>query len=129
MLKSEFTLIAIVLILLLVVVGCKANLSRSGEVDVSIDDALKMWQNKEAVIIDIRTPEEYKDGHIPGVALIPLDQLDTRMNEVPKDKKVLIICRSGNRSAKGTSLLRKNGFDNVYNVTGGMLAWRGPQEK
>lgn len=129
MLKPEFVVAAVVILLVVGFVGYKGMASSPSVADVSIEEALKMWQNKEAVIIDVRTPEEYKDGHIPGVALIPIDQLPSRINEVPKDKKVLIICRSGNRSAKGTSLLRKNGFDNVYNVTGGMLAWRGPQEK
>lgn len=129
MLKPEFVVAAVVILLVVGFIGYKGMASSTSEVNVSIEDALTMWQNKEAVIIDVRTHEEYRDGHIPGVALIPLDQLSNRMNEVPKDKKVLIICRSGNRSAKGTSLLRSNGFDNVYNVTGGMMAWRGPQEK
>jgi phage shock protein E len=88
-----------------------------------------MWQNKQAVIVDVRTPAEYQEGHIPGVANIPLDQLESRMNEVPKDKKVLLICRSGKRSAQGTALLRGKGFDSVYNVSEGMNAWKGPVEK
>ena len=108
--------------------GCSNGGAEAGMVDVSIEQAFKMWQNKEAIIIDIRTPQEYKEGHIPGVANIPLDQLVERNHEIPTDKKVLLICRSGNRSSQGTSLLRSKGFGNVYNITKGMSSWQGPIE-
>jgi len=108
--------------------GCSNGVGSTGS-DVSIDQALQMWQNKEAIIIDVRTPQEYTEGHIPGVANIELDQLANRSSEVPTDKKVLLICRSGNRSSQGTSLLRSKGFANVYNITTGMSNWRGPVEK
>jgi phage shock protein E len=110
------------------VVGCGQSPAAAG-VDVSVDEALRLWQNKEAILIDVRTPDEYRDGHIPGVANIPLAELEKRLGEVPKDKKVVIICRTGNRSAQGTKLLRGKGFDNVVNSTGGMSTWKGPVEK
>ena len=97
--------------------------------DISVDEALRQWQNKEAVIIDVRTPGEYRDGHIPGVVNIPLDELEKRMGEIPKDKKTVLICRTGSRSAQGTRLLRSKGFNNVYNSTGGMSTWKGPVER
>ncbi|MPN24118.1 Thiosulfate sulfurtransferase GlpE [bioreactor metagenome] len=123
-------LLSILVLAALVVFGCsRAGNTANSSIDVSIDEALKLWQIKAAIIIDIRTPEEYQAGHIPGAPLIPLDQLDKRAEEIPKDQKVLLICRSGNRSSQGTKLLRSKGFDNVYNITGGMLAWRGPVEK
>lgn len=123
-------LLCILVLAALVVFGCsRTGNTANSSIDVSIEEALKLWQIKAAIIIDIRTPEEYQAGHIPGVPLIPLDQLDKRAEEIPKDQKVLLICRSGNRSSQGTKLLRSKGFDNVYNITGGMLAWRGPVEK
>lgn len=123
-------IIGLVIAGLVIAAGCIGNgVNSNSDIDVSINEALKMWQNKSAIIIDIRTPEEYNAGHIPGVPLIPLDQLGARSAEIPKDQKVLLICRSGNRSSQGTKLLRSKGFDNVYNVTGGMLALRGPVEK
>ena len=97
--------------------------------NVSIDQALTDWQNKSVVILDVRTPGEYADGHIPNTILIPLDQLPERLNEVPKEKKVYVICRSGNRSSQAVNLLRSKGFTNVYNVTGGIIHWKGPIEK
>ncbi|MBP2667763.1 MAG: sulfurtransferase [Firmicutes bacterium] len=108
--------------------GCAQNPASAG-VDVSVEEAQRLWQNKEAIIIDVRTPGEYRDGHIPGVVNIPLDELEKRMNEVPKDKKVVLICRTGNRSAQGTQLLRSKGLQNVFNSTGGMSTWKGPVEK
>lgn len=124
------TLVIVFLLILAVVSvsGCSANKVAEG-VNVSIEQAVSLWKNKEAVIIDVRTPEEYRQGHIPGVALIPLNELASRTNEIPKDKKVLVICRSGNRSAQGTKLLRNKGFANVYNVSGGMNQWSGPIEQ
>jgi rhodanese-related sulfurtransferase len=104
--------------------GC-AQSSGGANVNVSVDEALRLWQNKEAVIIDVRTPGEYREGHIPGVVNIPLDELENRMGEIPKDKKIVLICRTGNRSAQGTKLLRSKGFNNVFNSTGGMSTWRG----
>ncbi|EGO64650.1 rhodanese-like domain-containing protein [Acetonema longum] len=125
-----FTFILLAAVLLFVALaGCGRTGANREDVNVSIHTALELWQNKEAAIIDIRTPEEYRDGHIPEVPLIPLDQLESRLREIPKDKKVLLICRSGNRSSQGTKLLRAKGFSNVYNITGGMNSWRGPVVK
>ena len=121
-------LLGIVSFLLSMLTGCGAGASDPA-VDVSVGEALRLWQNKEAILIDVRTPAEYRDGHIPGVANIPLDELEKRIGEIPKDKKVVLICRTGNRSAQGTKLLRSKGFSNVYNSTSGMTSWKGPVTK
>jgi hydroxyacylglutathione hydrolase len=121
-------LLGIVSFILSMLTGCGAGASDPA-VDVSVGEALLLLQNKEAILIDVRTPAEYRDGHIPGVANIPLDELEKRIGEVPKDKKVVLICRTGNRSAEGTKLLRKKGLVNVFNSTGGMTTWKGPVTK
>ena len=118
----------LVALLVAMLAGCGQSPAGAG-VDISVDEALRLWQNKEAIIIDVRTPGEYRDGHIPGVVNIPLDELEKRIGEIPKDKKVVLICRTGNRSAQGTRLLRIKGLNNVYNSTGGMSTWKGPVEK
>ena len=118
----------LVALLVAMLAGCGQSPAGAG-VDISVDEALRLWQNKEAIIIDVRTPGEYRDGHIPGVVNIPLDELEKRIGEIPKDKKVVLICRTGSRSAQGTRLLRSKGFNNVYNSTGGMSTWKGPIEK
>ena len=121
-------LLGIVSFILSMLTGCGAS-ATDPAVDVSVDEAQRLWQNKEAILIDVRTPAEYRDGHIPGVANIPLDELEKRIGEIPKDKKVVLICRTGNRSAQGTKLLRSKGFSNVYNSTSGMTSWKGPVTK
>ena len=110
--------------ILAMLTGCGAP-ADSGA-DVTVTEALRLWQSKEAILIDVRTPSEYRDGNIPDVANIPLDELEKRMGEIPKDKKTVLICHTGNRSAQGTKLLRSKGFANVYNSTGGMSSWKGP---
>ena len=77
----------------------------------------------EIVIIDVREDYEYKDGHIPGAQLIPLGELPDRTGEIPRDETVVIVCRSGNRSAQAHRYLLNQGFTNVHNMTGGMLDW------
>ena len=75
------------------------------------------------VFIDVRTPEEYAEGHIEGATLIPVQELETRINEVPKDKQVYVYCRSGKRSAHAAGVLAKAGYTNIENVLGGINAW------
>ena len=128
MIRPKKMLFRFILLLTVLLAGCGSSPAGAG-VDVSVDEALRLWQNKEAVIIDVRTPGEFKDGHIPGVVNIPLDELEKRLAEIPKTGKVVLICRTGNRSAQGTKLLRSKGFDNVFNSTGGMSTWRGPVSK
>ncbi|VBB05394.1 Hypothetical protein LUCI_0603 [Lucifera butyrica] len=97
--------------------------------DISPTEALDLWQQQSAVILDVRTKEEYNQGHIPGVLWIPLAQIPERTKEIPRQGNVLVICRSGNRSGQAVRFLRQQGFDNIRNIAGGMLNWRGPVEK
>ena len=92
-------------------------------VDVSVGMVESLRQQPEVMLIDVREPDEYQAGHIPGAVLIPLRDLPNHLNEIPKDKTVVAVCHSGNRSAKATDFLRQTGFDNVHNMQGGMVAW------
>jgi rhodanese-related sulfurtransferase len=91
-------------------------------VDVKQGAAL---QNRGALLLDVREPDEYAQGHAPGSTLIPLGQLEQRLNEIAgyKNKPVAVICRSGRRSAQAAKLLDQAGFSAVSNIEGGMLAW------
>ena len=120
--------VCLIIFMILLAAGCSQS-PTGASVDVSVDEALRLWQAKEAILIDVRMPAEYRDGHIPGVVNIPLAELEKRLGEIPKDKKVVLICRTGNRSAQGTKFLRGKGFDNVFNSTGGMSTWKGPVTK
>ncbi|HEX7675524.1 MAG TPA: rhodanese-like domain-containing protein [Bdellovibrio sp.] len=76
-------------------------------------------------LIDVRQPEEYVNelGHIAGTDLIPLGTLPEHIQSLPKDQTIVFICHSGGRSAKATAYASMNGFSNVYNMLGGMVAW------
>jgi len=78
-------------------------------------------------VIDVREPDEYVGplGHIPGATLIPLGQLGQRVGELPRDRPLVMVCRSGARSAQATAILQRAGFPQVANLNGGMLRWRG----
>ena len=75
-------------------------------------------------LIDVREVEEVEAGHIPGIINIPLSVLETRMPELDKSEKYIVVCRSGKRSGMATQLLESHGFD-VTNMVGGMLEWQG----
>ena len=85
--------------------------------------AAKTERDNGAFILDVRTQEEWDAGHIPDATLIPLDQLQTRVNEVPQDKRVVVVCRSGNRSAQGRDILKQAGWTLVTSMAGGMNQW------
>ncbi|NOU93185.1 rhodanese-like domain-containing protein [Paenibacillus sp. LMG 31456] len=77
------------------------------------------------LVIDVREPFEYKQGFIPGAKNIPLSQLESRMNELQKDKEIFLYCRSGMRSKQAGKLLIKHGFIQLAHLQGGISAWKG----
>ncbi|MBO8155533.1 MAG: rhodanese-like domain-containing protein [Bacillaceae bacterium] len=83
---------------------------------------LKLNKNQKQ-FIDVRTPIEYQGNHIKGFNNIPLQSLKAKLNELDKNKEVVVICQSGNRSMAAARILKKNGFE-VTNVQGGMNAYR-----
>ncbi len=79
-----------------------------------------------ACVIDVRTPQEWAGGHIVGALHIPVDDINKRLHEVPRDgRKLFVICAGGGRSSAAASFLANRGYLNVHNVEGGMGAWRG----
>ena len=74
-------------------------------------------------LLDVREPWEYRDGHVPGAQLIPLGELEQRVNEVPRDRPILAICHSGQRSLAAAGYLQQLGYTSVSNVDGGTAAW------
>jgi rhodanese-related sulfurtransferase len=77
-----------------------------------------------AFILDVREPSEWEEAHIPGATLIPLGQLADRVDEVPDDQEVVVVCRSGNRSAEGRDILLRAGIESVTSMAGGMNEWK-----
>lgn len=89
------------------------------EVDL---DELAVAMAQGAPLIDVRTPEEYVTARVPGARLIPLDELSARVDEVPKGRRVYVICAVGGRSLAAATALNRAGFDTV-SVAGGTIKW------
>jgi rhodanese-related sulfurtransferase len=100
--------------------------SGGGGRGVDPQEATRMINRDNAVVVDVREPSEVAEGRIVGSVHIPLGELENRIDELKKysDRPIICNCRSGNRSARACSILRKNGFDNVHNLRGGIMAWQ-----
>ena len=121
-------LLAVIVIVVISVIGIGAmQISNMGsgqypsEINVSQASDLRA---QGAFILDVRQPEEWTQVHIPGATLIPLGDLPNRLNEVPKDKEVVVVCRTGHRSAQGRDILKNAGFTKVTSMAGGVTQWQ-----
>jgi adenylyltransferase/sulfurtransferase len=92
--------------------------------EVTSTELKQMLDNKENLqLIDVREPYEFENGHIEA-ELIPMNTIPQNLEKISKDKKVIMICRSGNRSGNVIRFMESHGFDNLYNLKGGLLAWK-----
>ncbi len=91
--------------------------------DIDPRDLLK--EKAQVYMIDVRQPDEYVGelGHIAGSQLVVLDTLPQKLADIPTDKPIVFVCRSGGRSAKASAFAMDNGRKDVYNLKGGMLLW------
>ncbi len=92
--------------------------------DVTVEEAKEMIDQQEVVVLDVRTVEEYDSGHIPDAVLIPLAELESRLDELNPSDRILVYCRSGVRSAKAAGILIDNSFVHVFNMKGGIIEWQ-----
>lgn len=106
-------------ITVLLLTGCAGGTFEN----VTTEKAKELIDLEEVIVLDVRTPEEYNSGHIPGAELVPLQIIEGMSEELDKDKHYLIVCRSGNRSQQAADILSGKGFKNLYNMTGGMNEW------
>jgi rhodanese-related sulfurtransferase len=89
---------------------------------VSAEQAYEMYQQPDVFVLDVREQFEWDEYHITNTTLIPLDELQSRVGEVPQDKKVVVVCRSGNRSDEGRDILLAAGYA-VTSMDGGLKDW------
>ena len=92
----------------------------------------RLMKKQNAVLLDVRTKEEYQEGHIPGALLIDVNKQDDFLQQVQKldkSKKYLLYCRSGKRSEKALVLMKENGFRKIYHLQDGFEGWDGNKEK
>jgi rhodanese-related sulfurtransferase len=83
----------------------------------------RLSEGEDFVLVDIRTPAEMAQGIIPGSSQLPMQMIPLKMNELPKDKDVVLYCRSGARSYQACAYLMQQGFERVINLRGGIIAW------
>ncbi|MEO3946583.1 rhodanese-like domain-containing protein [Gorillibacterium sp. CAU 1737] len=84
----------------------------------------KRLAKEKLYLVDVREQDEWEDGHIAGAVHIPLGQLGHRIQELPRDRELILVCRSGNRSGLACEYMEGIGYK-VANMAGGMLAWPG----
>lgn len=98
--------------------------SAEGIPEVDHQAAAATFHRQGASFVDVREPDEWDEGHIPGALHIPLGELPERLSELPAESDLILVCRSGGRSAAATEFLLRSGYPRVANLAGGMLAWQ-----
>lgn len=123
----------IILVLILIIFVFAQDEKKQIKSEITVVELKEKIDNKEDMfLLDVRTEAEFNGslGHIEGATLIPVGELKSRIDELEKykDKEILVICRSGNRSRMATNILKEDGF-NAINIAGGMLAYRALEQK
>lgn len=91
--------------------------------EIDVREAHRRMQDENAMLLDVREADELREAAVPGALHIPLSQLAQEGSTLPKDRDLLVLCRSGNRSSLATEMLHRNGFERACNVSGGIIAW------
>lgn len=95
--------------------------------DIRPQEAVRLINHEDAVIVDVRDDQEFREGHILNALLIPYGLMEERLQELEpyKARPLVVYCRTGQRAAHACALLQKQGFQRLYKLSGGILAWRG----
>ena len=131
---SQSVLIAFVSIILvgaavIIPLYLKSLQYEPGITNISVQEAKSMMDDDlmypDLIVLDVRTQSEYDEGHIENATLIPVDELELRINELIqyKDTEIIVYCQSGSRSAVASNTLSDAGFSNIFNMLGGYSAW------
>ena len=127
--RMDYHVIIVSFFLLAIFSGCVSKPDvKATYVDINVKDAKTMIENDEVFILDVRSQGEYDEGHIKGSTRIPLQdipqqEIDRKLEEIPMDKKILVYCRTGQRSKLASEILINKGFTKVYNIQGGITDW------
>jgi rhodanese-related sulfurtransferase len=123
---QNWALIAGILVVSLLLVAEPLRLRISGVKTANVFDAVSLSNHEDAIFVDVRESKEMATGVIHGAYRVPLSNFDKNVTQLDKfkDKPIIVYCRSGNRSIGAGGKLRKKGFDRVYSLTGGILAWQ-----
>ncbi|MCW8826926.1 MAG: rhodanese-like domain-containing protein [Gammaproteobacteria bacterium] len=123
---NHWDLVVALIIILMMMFGGGIMRRIRGYKEVVAFDAVALMNRQDAIYVDVREDKEYAEGHVLDSIHIPLGQLINRITELDsyRAQPIIVGCRSGNRSAMGCARLRKQGFEQVYNLKGGILAWQ-----
>ena len=99
------------------------GITSTNDLETDVAQAVNAATDGTTQILDVREPEEWAGGHIPGAILIPLGQLQQKQRKLDSTRPVIIVCRSGNRSLVAAKMLKASGFEDVKSLAGGMIAW------
>jgi len=105
--------------------GFRARTQTEIKTITPVELAQRLNEDNPPLVVDVRMPEEYaQDGHIAGSRLLPLPVLLQRSNELPKEREIVFVCRSGSRSGIACEQLASAGIENTINMVGGMIGWK-----
>lgn len=91
---------------------------------IDVHTAAALLDRDDVLLIDVREPNEYAAGRIPGITLIPMSEIESRVDEIPTDVTVVLSCQSGVRSSRAFDYLSDLGYENIHNLDGGFGAWQ-----
>ena len=118
--RSRYPILLLLVLLLLPAAAWSSQVH-----NLMAPQAEQLLQQKPGIfILDVRTPGEYMQLRMKGANLIPIDQFLTRIGEVPKDRPILVYCAVGSRSSRVAAYLARQGYAEVYNLTGGIWGWQ-----
>jgi rhodanese-related sulfurtransferase len=92
-------------------------------IEMTTAAAYTRYQTGADYFLDVRTPEEWAQAHLPNSTLIPLADLSGRLSELPRDRNIVVVCATGSRSRQAQTLLQKAGFAHAVSMQGGLTAW------
>mgnify|MGYP001599548916 FL=1 len=121
--EQLFTTITLLVLIALLIGNIITDKLKKYE-DIDANTATALMDDDNLIILDVREKKERKNGYIDGDMHIPLGDVKNQFNKLDKNKSILVYCRSGSRSAHIAGLLTRNEFENVYNLKGGIQAWK-----
>ena len=123
---NNWILVGALLVIVFLLINTYVGGMLRGFKSVSPAEAVSMMNRDDALILDVREESEYQDGHIINAMHVPLSQLNDKQEQLAKykDRPIIAACRSGHRSGQACATLKKAGFENIYNLSGGVMGWK-----
>ncbi len=122
---NHLILVSAFVVITILIIKTEIGIKLSNVAQLNVNDAVRLMNNEDVIVLDVREGAEYSSGHIRDSIHIPMSALGKRMNELEKyrDKTILAYCRSGSRSNAACRTLSKQGFEKVNNLAGGIMSW------